>query len=59
MTARAVKDSEEADVEEEVVDSQVAAGSLEEECLVAVCQEDSEVAVVGPFNGNPPNAFSY
>ena len=52
MTARAVKDSEEADVEEEAV------VSPEEECLVAVCQEDSEVAVVGPFNGNPPNTLS-
>ena len=58
MTARAVKDSEEADVEEEVVDSPVAVGSPEEECLVAVCPEDLEVAVVGPFNGNPPNALS-
>ena len=57
MTAEVRKDSEEADVEEEVVECLVA-DSLAEDSREAACQADSVAAVVGPFNGNPPDALS-
>ena len=59
MTVKVVRDSEEADVVVVAVDSQVEVeDSQEVVCLEAACPEDSEAAVEGPFNGNPPIALS-
>ena len=55
---KVVKDSEEVDVVAVAVDSPEAVADSQE----VVCQEEDSpavAAVVGPFNWNPPNAFSY